>query len=1170
MYGREHPSGKSAPEDDPYNPGPPAAEVPAVRTAFAFRIAAMAALLSLAAIGARSAAAEPRKTPEAQVHHDLVVKIDPEASTIEATDRLTFPLGTDRLAKTPAGFLKIRMHAALELESDSAAWSVRPLADEKAPGGDEAAPEGLTLRSWELTPSPKAGDQPGEVVLHWKGKILHPPVTEAENYGRNFARSPGTIGPEGVVLTHATWWVPSLGEDLVSFRLAVDLPAGWDAVSQGRRAERTLGEKGAHVVWDCVHPMEEIYLIASRFSVYEKQAGGFAALAYLRQPDPALAAKYLEATAQYVDMYRRLIGPYPFEKFALVENFWETGYGMPSFTLLGSQVIRLPFILRSSYPHEILHNWWGNSVYVDGAKGNWCEGLTAYMADHLLAEDGGRGAEYRLDTLKKYRAYVREGHDFPLVEFRSRHSGATEAVGYGKSLMLFHMLRRRVGEDAFRKAVSTFYREFVWKSASFGDLADVFSRVAGEDLRPCFQAWVARAGAPVLALEVAREGSLVHLTVKQTQTEDPFPLRVMLALTLEGQKDALVVEMDASARTQTKVIGTTTAATRVDLDPQFDVFRRLDPAEVPATLGEMFGADRVTIVVPAPANDTDAAAWRAVAESWKGGSPSVDIVDDATFAELPKDRAVWVLGLANRASRLVAPLLVPFGAGVIADASRVEFGETHMPRSGTSWAFVARHPASDALAVGWVGSEVPAAIPGLARKMPHYGKYSWLGFSGDEPTNVAKGQWPASLSPLVKVLAPSPKGEVPARGALAVREPLARLTPAFDTERLMGHVRFLADDRLAGRGAGTPGLEQATDYVAKAFADAGLQPGGDAGTWFQVFEEPNGPDGKPLRLRNVVGVLPGTNDAWKTQSAVVGAHVDHLGLGWPDVREGMKGKIHNGADDNASGVSVLIETARALAVERRPRSLVFVAFSGEEWGLKGSKHYVKAMARFPVRDALAMVNLDCVGRLFDKKLLALGTGGAREWPFVVMGVASTTGVETTAVPDDPQGSDQVSFRDAGVPAIQLFSGANEDYHRPSDDVEKIDAAGLAKVALFLRETVAYLGERPESFHAVGAPGKAASPAAPGPEGGRKVLFGSVPDFEWKGPGVRVSSVVADSPAAKGGLVAGDVLVSIAGEAIESLRGYSEILKKHAPGDVVHVVWKRAEKEMAADVTLAAR
>ncbi len=129
-------------------------------------------------------------------------------------------------------------------------------------------------------------------------------------------------------------------------------------------------------------PTEEIYVIAAAFTEYEFDAGAVKAMAFLREKDDALANRYLETTAQYLEMYRKLIGPYPYGKFALVENFWETGYGMPSFTLLGSQIIRFPFILHSSYPHELLHNWWGNGVFVDFESGNWCEGLTAYMADH--------------------------------------------------------------------------------------------------------------------------------------------------------------------------------------------------------------------------------------------------------------------------------------------------------------------------------------------------------------------------------------------------------------------------------------------------------------------------------------------------------------------------------------------------------------------------------------------------------------------------------------------------------------------------------------------------------------------------------------------------------------------------------------------------------------------
>ena len=173
--------------------------------------------------------------------------------------------------------------------------------------------------------------------------------------------------------------------------------------------------------------MEEAYLIAAPFTEYTRQAGDVTAMAFLRTPDDALAEKYLEATAQYIEMYRQLIGPYPFDKFALIENFWETGYGMPSFTLLGEKIIRFPFILHSSYPHEILHNWWGNSVYVDWETGNWCEGLTAYMADHLIKEGQRRGAEYRRDTLKSYRSFVTDARDVPVDRVQEpplgRHAG---------------------------------------------------------------------------------------------------------------------------------------------------------------------------------------------------------------------------------------------------------------------------------------------------------------------------------------------------------------------------------------------------------------------------------------------------------------------------------------------------------------------------------------------------------------------------------------------------------------------------------------------------------------------------------------------------------------------------------------------------------------------------
>ncbi len=206
--------------------------------------------------------------------------------------------------------------------------------------------------------------------------------------------------------------------------------------------------------------------------------------AFLRDDDPALAQRYLDATARYLELYNGMLPPYPYASFALVENFWETGYGMPGFTLLGPRVIRFPWILTSSYPHELLHNWWGNSVYVDFETGNWCEGLTAYMADHLFAEQRGEGATYRRATLKKFTDMVSAGDDFPLSTFGSRQSAASEAVGYGKSLMLFHMARRAVGDESFLEALSLFDREHIYTRASFADLAAAFTDASGGDWGP--------------------------------------------------------------------------------------------------------------------------------------------------------------------------------------------------------------------------------------------------------------------------------------------------------------------------------------------------------------------------------------------------------------------------------------------------------------------------------------------------------------------------------------------------------------------------------------------------------------------------------------------------------------------------------------------------------------
>ncbi len=240
---------------------------------------------------------------------------------------------------------------------------------------------------------------------------------------------------------------------------------------------------------------------------------------------------------------------------------------------------------------------------------------------------------------------------------------------------------------------------------------------------------------------------------------------------------------------------------------------------------------------------------------------------------------------------------------------------------------------------------------------------------------------------------------------------------------------------------------------------------------------------KTKTVANVIGYLPGTKAEWQSQSVVVSAHYDHLGLGWPDVHKGDEGKVHPGADDNASGVSVMLELAHVLSGAEKPqRSIVFVAFTGEESGLAGSRYYVEHGGRFPAAQVIGVINLDTVGRLGDQRLSVIGTGTASEWQHIFRGASFVTGVESRNIPEAMQASDQVSFVQKGVPAVQIFTGANADYHRPGDTAEKIDGPGLVKVATFVREGVVYLAGRAEPLtNTIAAPaGAAARPAGQPP------------------------------------------------------------------------------------------
>lgn len=314
-------------------------------------------------------------------------------------------------------------------------------------------------------------------------------------------------------------------------------------------------------------------------------------------------------------------------------------------------------------------------------------------------------------------------------------------------------------------------------------------------------------------------------------------------------------------------------------------------------------------------------------------------------------------------------------------------------------------------------------------------------------------------------------------------------------------------------------------------------------------------------VKNVLGVLEGAGPL-ADETIVIGAHYDHLGLGGQgnSLAPGTIA-VHNGADDNASGTSALIEVARQLAsrAEKPKRRLVFIAFTGEEKGLLGSAEYVKTPL-FPLAKTIAMYNMDMVGRLQDNKLVVHGTGTAAELDKFVDELNKKHGFEITKKPSGFGPSDHSSFYAKQIPVLHLFTGTHGDYHRPSDDVDKINVAGMRRVAQFVTEIV---------LATDAAEGRPKYLATKGPQmsSGDRPYLGSIPDFNRNVEGYALMGAVPGSPADKAGMKSGDVIIQFGPSKIGGLEDIDSALRKFKAGETVPVVVLRGQDKVTLNVTL---
>jgi aminopeptidase YwaD len=396
--------------------------------------------------------------------------------------------------------------------------------------------------------------------------------------------------------------------------------------------------------------------------------------------------------------------------------------------------------------------------------------------------------------------------------------------------------------------------------------------------------------------------------------------------------------------------------------------------------------------------------------------------------------------------------------------------------------------------------------------------------------------------------------------------------PGPDSAAIRRDIAYLASDRLEGRLTGTPGNDSAAAYIARRYAALHLI--APFAGYLQRFEARSISDvhagrTEGRRTGNVAAIVRGRDPVLREEYIVVGAHFDHLGRSSEfSADPEAKDAIRNGADDNASGTAAVMELARLFAANPPRRSMMFVNFSGEELGLLGSSWFVEHPP-VPLSRIAAMINFDMVGRLRDNKLIVYGVKTATELPGLLdsANAASGAGFRLSAIGDGFGPSDQSSFYAKDIPVLHFFTDMHADYHRASDDVERINAEGEARVVGLAMAVARNIADRPGrlSFQ------KTANPQMASSRSGSQAYLGSVPDMAASDvTGVRLSGVRQGSPAEVAGLQAGDVIVELGGAPVKDLYSYSDALYSHKPGDVVKIVAMRGTQRVELSVTLGKR
>lgn len=643
------------------------------------------------------------------VEYDITVKIDPANRTLEGKSLVTVHRPRELQLLLGAGY-----------EVTQAEFNDGPLGI-----GRE---QSNLPHVWNI---PFHFRQQIQFLILWKGVLA--PLDTALDHRQTLARPVAVSGVGGTFLPDSSDWYPRIAGQMARYKVSIELPTGQKGLVAGRLIEESDSEQGYRATFEFSQPAEGIDLMAGPYVIdtlmhHNIKQKPVQLRTYFHPQISQLSKDYLDAVKGYLDRYESEIGEYPYSEFSVVSSPTPTGFGMPTLTYLGVDVLQLPFIRSTSLGHEVLHNWWGNGVYPDYKSGNWSEGLTTFMADYAYKEQESEAAarEMRLGWLRDFAA-LQPGQDAPLTAFTSRTHGASKIVGYNKAAMFFFMLRDHLGEAIFQRALQGLWATRRFQITSWKEVQKIFELVSGQSLEPFFTQWLTRSGAPAIEIaevknSAADSGYQLSITLKQA--EPAYQLQVPVAI--ETQQGSAVHRLDLQQAQQTFTLKLAHKPLAVSLDPDLRLFRQLASGEAPPILREvMVNAATQTVLLSAQAD------FRKIAE---------------TLAAKLQDRKLETIAPDDplpAAPTLVIGLQAEVDAWLAAKQLPARPDETGKKGSAQVWT-VTR---SEGVSLAIISAQDAASLEALIRPLPHYGRQSYLIFDGRQA--IDKGVWPMQVQKVV-------------------------------------------------------------------------------------------------------------------------------------------------------------------------------------------------------------------------------------------------------------------------------------------------------------------------------------------------------------------------------------------------------------------------------------